>query len=297
MRSVSLYGRGGQGVKTAAHIVGTASFLSGFNVQDQPLYGAERRGAPISAYVRISKDVIMERGEINNPSLIVIGDDSLLDNKNENPLQHASESTAVLVNSSLLKPEIVSKYTINNLLIVSDLTALTTDLTKTSVLGVAVAAATCKLLELNFDVVRQSIIKELNDIQVNSEEISKNLNLAKKVFDSIQHENILNAGTKSVGESNMYEPKYHEPVVSTCTITATGNSLLRERWQWSSYKPIIDYDGCTKCMICYVYCPDSAYTIDKNGYPVIDYGACKGCDICQTECPVKVITLVKREKK
>ena len=47
MRTVRFHGRGGQGAKTASRILGTAAFLEGFVAQDSPIYGAERRGAPL----------------------------------------------------------------------------------------------------------------------------------------------------------------------------------------------------------------------------------------------------------
>ena len=46
MYRIRLHGRGGQGLKTASRLLGTALFLEGFEVQDAPRYGAERRGAP-----------------------------------------------------------------------------------------------------------------------------------------------------------------------------------------------------------------------------------------------------------
>lgn len=296
MITVSLYGRGGQGIKTAAHIVGTTAFLSGFYVQDQPLYGAERRGAPISAYVRISKKTILDRGPIDNPSLVVIADKSLMDMSTDNPLSEISEGSTVLVNSSLSKSEIASRYKLKNSLIVFDLVKLSANIIEKPHVGIAVAAATCKLLGLTFDQIKEAVVKELVNIQIEREEIAKNVELAKKVFEEIPSMTIT-IPNEVLEESTILEPKYHEPEISTCTITAAGNSMLRDRAKWADYKPIIDYDNCTKCMICYVYCPDSAYTIDSRGYPIVNYDACKGCDICQTECPVKVITLVRRDGK
>ena len=64
MYRIRLHGRGGQGVKTAGRILGTALFAEGFEVQDAPRYGAERRGAPLFAYVRAARREICERGVI-----------------------------------------------------------------------------------------------------------------------------------------------------------------------------------------------------------------------------------------
>jgi Pyruvate/2-oxoacid:ferredoxin oxidoreductase gamma subunit len=45
MLRIRFHGRGGQGMKTASRILGSAAFHAGLVVQDSPVYGAERRGA------------------------------------------------------------------------------------------------------------------------------------------------------------------------------------------------------------------------------------------------------------
>jgi 2-oxoacid:acceptor oxidoreductase gamma subunit (pyruvate/2-ketoisovalerate family) len=77
MYRIRFHGRGGQGMKTASRVLGSAFFCAGFEVQDAPRYGAERRGAPIFAYVRAARGPINERGIIRCPDLVVVADDSL----------------------------------------------------------------------------------------------------------------------------------------------------------------------------------------------------------------------------
>ena len=77
MYRIRFHGRGGQGMKTASRILGTAFFLEGFEVQDAPRYGAERRGAPIFAYVRANRQIIHERGVIHRPDLVIVADNFL----------------------------------------------------------------------------------------------------------------------------------------------------------------------------------------------------------------------------
>ena len=52
------HGRGGQGAKTAALLLADVAFKTGKHVQGFPEYGPERMGAPITAYNRISSDVV-----------------------------------------------------------------------------------------------------------------------------------------------------------------------------------------------------------------------------------------------
>lgn len=66
MFRIRFHGRGGQGMKTASRNLGTAFFMAGYEVQDAPRYGAERRGAPIFAYVRADRSQINERGMVTS---------------------------------------------------------------------------------------------------------------------------------------------------------------------------------------------------------------------------------------
>ena len=72
------HGRGGQGAKTAALLLADVAFKTGQYVQGFPEYGPERMGAPITAYNRISKDVIRVHSNIYTPDLVVVVDETLL---------------------------------------------------------------------------------------------------------------------------------------------------------------------------------------------------------------------------
>ena len=60
--------------------------------------------------------------------------------------------------------------------------------------------------------------------------------------------------------------------------------------------PIIDFDKCTHCMICWVMCPDSCFKTAEGSLLSVDLDHCKGCGICATECPVKCIEMVPEER-
>jgi pyruvate ferredoxin oxidoreductase delta subunit len=65
--------------------------------------------------------------------------------------------------------------------------------------------------------------------------------------------------------------------------------------KWRFVKPKIDYSKCSKCKICWLYCPEASIKIGSDGYPKIDYLYCKGCGICFQECPKNCITLEREE--
>jgi len=81
------------------------------------------------------------------------------------------------------------------------------------------------------------------------------------------------------------------PMGSTCD----SNHITSINSGWRTFKPVIDQDKCTKCLRCFLVCPDGV--IDKSGEKLeIDYDFCKGCGVCAFECKLKAIDMIKEEK-
>ena len=79
MYEVRWHARGGQGAVTSAKILADAGFRSGFvGVTSAPTFGAERRGAPITASTRLSHRPIRVLSQVTAPNLVVVLDESLL---------------------------------------------------------------------------------------------------------------------------------------------------------------------------------------------------------------------------
>jgi 2-oxoacid:acceptor oxidoreductase gamma subunit (pyruvate/2-ketoisovalerate family) len=78
MVGIRFHGRGGQGAVVASKILANAYFKQGFYVQAFPSFGMERKGAAVSAFVRLDSVPIVERGEIKNPDAVIVIDSSLL---------------------------------------------------------------------------------------------------------------------------------------------------------------------------------------------------------------------------
>ena len=73
------HGRGGQGAVTAAKIIAQAAYFKGYQgITAAPSFGAERRGVPVSALTRISTKAIAVVSQVENPSAVVVLDQSLL---------------------------------------------------------------------------------------------------------------------------------------------------------------------------------------------------------------------------
>jgi len=73
------HGRGGQGAVTSAELLAQAAINEGKYAQAFPAFGAERRGAPVMAFVRIdSRQPIRIRAEVTEPDIVMVLDPGLL---------------------------------------------------------------------------------------------------------------------------------------------------------------------------------------------------------------------------
>jgi len=79
MIEIRMHGRGGQGVVLASEILAHALFLEGKEVQSFPSFGAERRGAPVVAFIRCDTNPIRKRTEIRQPDHVIVMAPVLLD--------------------------------------------------------------------------------------------------------------------------------------------------------------------------------------------------------------------------
>ena len=183
MIRIRFHGRGGHGIKTASRIVGTAAFLQGYHVQDSPIYGAERRGASIAAFTRIGRDEILERGVINRPDLIVIGDDTLLDDPAAGVLLGQHTASRLFINTA--SAEVLSeKYQLFAPVTALDVTELTLGaLGKASALSSGLASAAVRLIGV---ITEKNLIdatrEELEHAHLPADLIEKNIELAGDVF-------------------------------------------------------------------------------------------------------------------
>lgn len=79
MRELRIHGRGGQGAVIASKLLAAALFAEGRSVQSFPAFGVERRGAPVTAFLRISEGPILLRCEITEPDDLIVLDPTLVE--------------------------------------------------------------------------------------------------------------------------------------------------------------------------------------------------------------------------
>jgi 2-oxoisovalerate ferredoxin oxidoreductase gamma subunit len=79
MRELRIHGRGGQGAVVASKLLAVALFHEDNWVQSFPAFGVERRGAPVTAFLRLDRAPIRLRCEIMEPDDIIVLDPTLVE--------------------------------------------------------------------------------------------------------------------------------------------------------------------------------------------------------------------------
>ena len=94
---IRIHGRGGQGSVVAAYLIATAALEDGRYGQAFPSFGPERRGAPVTAFVRIADRPVRRRCQVVAPRFLLVQDEGLL---HGNVTDGLAPRGAILVNSA-----------------------------------------------------------------------------------------------------------------------------------------------------------------------------------------------------
>ncbi len=72
-----------------------------------------------------------------------------------------------------------------------------------------------------------------------------------------------------------------------------GRNEYFKKWSTRTMRPVVQFDKCTKCTLCWVACPDTCFDVTPDGYFDANMDACCGCGVCEAICPVpECITMV-----
>jgi len=98
LKEIRWHGRGGQGAKTAATLMGQVAIAEGKFGQGFPEYGPERMGAPIKGFTRISDEQINQHCAIEHPDVVVVLDQTLLETVDV--CENAKKGAVVIINTN-----------------------------------------------------------------------------------------------------------------------------------------------------------------------------------------------------
>lgn len=288
LRQLRFHGRGGEGVKLAGRITSRAAFLAGLAAQDSPLYGAERRGAPVVTSVRAGDPPLLDRGYVVEPDVIVVLDASLLADGRGPILE--GDAAAVLVNSSEASPRLKADLGIGTEVVCMDVSSLVLARLGEHHLSAPMAGWAIRALDLaGWECVAAAVRIELAAIGVPALSIERNLEATRIAFDAAT---VLPPRRRAAPERPCTTPfvVVRLPVTMAApTVDVGANSELRTTGGWRTHRPVIDRAHCNRCFLCFVLCPEGSIHLDAQHFPLVDYDHCKGCMVCAAECPTHTI--------
>jgi pyruvate ferredoxin oxidoreductase gamma subunit len=295
MIGIRLHGRGGQGIKTASQVLGSALFRAGFEVQDAPRYGAERRGAPIFAYVRATHGTIHARGVIAQPDLVVVADASLVPVATAGVLQGVGADTVFLIADDAPAEQWRERLRLAGPVLAVRPAA------DPALTGIACTGAAARLLGvIGRDTLAAAIDEEL--ARYGEPAIARSRELALAAFDAMAahagcvRERALDDAVGLPAPDWIELPQDGADLASP-DIHAGATSELAATGVWRTMRPVIDLARCNRCAwVCSTLCPDSAIDVSTDRTPAIDYAHCKGCMICVAVCPPHAIHAIAEKE-
>ena len=69
-----------------------------------------------------------------------------------------------------------------------------------------------------------------------------------------------------------------------------------KKWSTRSMRPVIDFETCIKCTLCWLQCPDSCFDVTPDGLYDANMDSCCGCGVCEAVCPVPDCVTMVSEK-
>jgi pyruvate ferredoxin oxidoreductase gamma subunit len=268
-----LTGRGGEGVVLASQLLADTFARAGFWVQSFPEFKAERRGAPISAFLRWDAEPIRRRYKLRECDVLVA----------MTPSPPTPEALGAVRPGGLVVLNRESRYPHAGLCRIARVPAsrIARELGILSPEGrpmgnvAALGACVRLLLQGGLPFLEQAVRARMG-----AGAAERNVLAARdghervSVQHSAPHDTPLE--TARAAPASTVRPEF---AVSTTT------SLANPTGGWSLERPAV-LDACSACAVCALFCPEGAmHRVDRR--LEIDLAHCKGCGICVVVCPVR----------
>jgi len=277
MKEMLLVGRGGEGVVLASQILAETFARAGLWVQSFPEFTAERRGAPISAFLRWDEtSPIHRRYKLQACDVLVV----------ISPSPPAPQVIRTVRRGGLIVLNRETRFPHTGPFDIAHVPAsriargdgiLSSEGRPMG--NVAVLGACVRLLvphALGF--LEQAVASRMGAMA------EANIIAAREGYARCTRQHTLASDTPveaAPDPSPAPEPRESPPVFAA----STTDSRRNHTGTWSIDRPLLT-DECTACALCALFCPEGAIA-RNDGSMVIDYLYCKGCGICEVVCPVR----------
>ncbi len=274
MKEMLLVGRGGEGVVLASQLLADTFARAGFWVQSFPEFKAERRGAPLSAFLRWDEAPIHRRYKVRECDVLAGISPSP---PTPDVLRTVRPGGLVIVNREerlpLTGPFDIARVPASRIARDHDvLSAEGRPMGNVAVLGACVKL----LLPDGLAFLEEAIAARMGAAA------GVNVVAAREGYTRCRTQRA-RAGDGALEPASVLpaEAQRDTPMFPV----STTDSLGIHTGSWSLDRPVVT-DACTACALCALFCPEGAIA-RIDGSVAVDYLYCKGCGICEVVCPVR----------
>lgn len=287
MLEIRWHGRGGQGAITASRALAMAALKNDLYVQSFPEYGPERGGAPLKAYNRISDSEIKLHCGIEQPDLVAVIDETLLEA--EDVIEGLKDKGALIINTTRSPQEIAEETGYRGKVITVDAERIAQETNRYAnvpTLGALMRAIESLPLQ---DV--ESSLKELLSGKLSDKTIELNVEALRRGHEEALEGRGVKKRRRTPKAKGLNDLKSYREIPIGGVITP---KIRRENETggWRQKKPVFEEALCVNCLLCWINCPEPAIVVEEQKMKGYDYRYCKGCGICKESCPVEAISMV-----
>jgi 2-oxoacid:acceptor oxidoreductase gamma subunit (pyruvate/2-ketoisovalerate family)/2-oxoacid:acceptor oxidoreductase delta subunit (pyruvate/2-ketoisovalerate family) len=248
---IRIHGRGGQGAVTASRLLATASYYDGKFSQAIPMYGTERRGAPVTAYVRIDDVRVRERELVHTPDIVMVLDPLL--STRQAMADDIAEDGLLLLNTAYPPSEVKTggKFRVATV----DATNIALETLRRPITNTAILGAFSKVVGWpKLESIEKAIKK-----QFSGRVAEMNIEAIKRSYDEVSE--VIPAPVKDAKESEAIAVGGYGVLkdVSSCWIYCPETAI---KWT-DDNKPEIEWRKCKGCGICVNECPVEAIEFQR----------------------------------
>lgn len=276
MQEMLIVGRGGEGVVLASQVLADAFARAGMWAQSFPEFKAERRGAPISAFLRWDEtSPIHRRYKVRDCDVLVCVSPSP---PSDELLRSVRPGGLVILNRdgrfAHNGPFEIARVPASR--IARDHGILSSEgrpMGNVAVLGACVSL----LLPDGLLFLEEAIAARMGAAA------DLNVVAAREGYARCtrQRTRAGDAPIELTLDAPLPTPRPVPPLFPVSTTDSRGIHT----GSWSLERPVLT-DACTACALCALFCPEGAIA-RSDGSMAVDYLYCKGCGICEVVCPVR----------
>ncbi len=290
------HGKAGGGLVLAVQAFARAVISSGMDARDWPLFSSARKGATVSAFLRIARGQVENASAVTEPDIVVLVNEAAAQ---EVDFAAGTSDALYVVNTTTGPKAVADRYRLAGTVATVEGDALGLKHLNRPLANIPILAALVRATGLvEPQAARSSLHENLSKRRLPERVIAANLVLFDDALEKVRVEEI----APREGTEHKKKPFSGYGVVPVGAQAALRSSLANRTSGYGRPGVKVEFKDpssrCNGCSLCVVQCPEGIiqFKPDPAKGPIV-YGAkfdeyCKVCRECVTACPLDLFSEV-----